>query len=162
MELLIKEPSDGFMVPIPQYPLYSATLALYGGRCAAPAPAAPKAPPPPLWRCRCRQPLCCWQAAATLAARPAGLAPAHRLRTPAPAGTDTSLPRLSATPRRLVPYELDESRGWGLDVAHLAEQLAKARAEGTNVRGVVVINPGNPTGQCLSRANMEAVATFCR
>jgi aspartate/methionine/tyrosine aminotransferase len=61
-----------------------------------------------------------------------------------------------------VPYELDESRGWGLDVAHLAEQLAKARAEGTNVRGVVVINPGNPTGQCLSRANMEAVATFCR
>jgi hypothetical protein len=34
MELLIKERNDGFMVPIPQYPLYSATLALYGGRCA--------------------------------------------------------------------------------------------------------------------------------
>jgi aspartate/methionine/tyrosine aminotransferase len=28
---LIKNPEDGVMIPIPQYPLYSATLALYGG-----------------------------------------------------------------------------------------------------------------------------------
>lgn len=29
---LLKNPNDGFMIPIPQYPLYSATIALYGGR----------------------------------------------------------------------------------------------------------------------------------
>lgn len=29
---LLKNPNDGVMVPIPQYPLYSATLELYGGR----------------------------------------------------------------------------------------------------------------------------------
>lgn len=29
---LLKTPQDGVMVPIPQYPLYSASLALYGGR----------------------------------------------------------------------------------------------------------------------------------
>ena len=29
---LLKNPKDGVMIPIPQYPLYSATLALYGGR----------------------------------------------------------------------------------------------------------------------------------
>ncbi len=29
---LLKRPNDGFMIPIPQYPLYSATLTLYGGR----------------------------------------------------------------------------------------------------------------------------------
>ncbi len=29
---LLKHPNDGFMIPIPQYPLYSATIALYGGR----------------------------------------------------------------------------------------------------------------------------------
>jgi aspartate/methionine/tyrosine aminotransferase len=29
---LLKHPDDGFMIPIPQYPLYSATIALYGGR----------------------------------------------------------------------------------------------------------------------------------
>jgi len=29
---LLKKPNDGFMIPIPQYPLYSATIALYGGK----------------------------------------------------------------------------------------------------------------------------------
>lgn len=29
---LLKNPNDGFMIPIPQYPLYSATIALYGGK----------------------------------------------------------------------------------------------------------------------------------
>lgn len=29
---LLKNPNDGVMIPIPQYPLYSATLELYGGR----------------------------------------------------------------------------------------------------------------------------------
>ena len=28
---MIRGPSDGVMVPIPQYPLYSASIALYGG-----------------------------------------------------------------------------------------------------------------------------------
>jgi alanine transaminase len=28
---LLKDKNDGFMIPIPQYPLYSATIALYGG-----------------------------------------------------------------------------------------------------------------------------------
>lgn len=29
------------------------------------------------------------------------------------------------------------------------------------VRGMVVINPGNPTGQCLSKANQEDILKFC-
>jgi aspartate/methionine/tyrosine aminotransferase len=29
---LLKTPNDGFMIPIPQYPLYSATITLYGGK----------------------------------------------------------------------------------------------------------------------------------
>jgi len=32
LEVLISSDHDGIMVPIPQYPLYSATIALYGGR----------------------------------------------------------------------------------------------------------------------------------
>jgi histidinol-phosphate/aromatic aminotransferase/cobyric acid decarboxylase-like protein len=31
MRLLIRDERDAILVPIPQYPLYSATLALYGG-----------------------------------------------------------------------------------------------------------------------------------
>ena len=29
---LLKTPNDGFMIPIPQYPLYSASISLYGGK----------------------------------------------------------------------------------------------------------------------------------
>lgn len=35
-------------------------------------------------------------------------------------------------------------------------------AEGTEVRGLVVINPGNPTGQCLEEADMRDIITFCQ
>jgi alanine transaminase len=93
MEMLVRDEKDAFLVPIPQYPLYSAALTLQGGQ--------------------------------------------------------------------LVPYWLDEDRGWALDVAQLASQLESARAQGLKVRGVVVINPGNPTGQCLSLPNMRDVVALC-
>jgi aspartate/methionine/tyrosine aminotransferase len=32
LTVLMKNPNDGFMIPIPQYPLYSATIVLYGGK----------------------------------------------------------------------------------------------------------------------------------
>ena len=35
--------------------------------------------------------------------------------------------------------------------------IDKARAAGKNVRAIAIINPGNPTGGCLSRADQEAV-----
>jgi hypothetical protein len=61
-----------------------------------------------------------------------------------------------------VPYYLDEASGWGLDVAQeLKGQLAKARAAGCSVRGLVVINPGNPTGQTLTEDNMKEVVQLC-
>ena len=47
---------------------------------------------------------------------------------------------------QLVPYELDESKGWGMDVAELKERAATARSMGIAVRALVFINPGNPTG----------------
>jgi hypothetical protein len=52
---------------------------------------------------------------------------------------------------QLVPYELDEASGWGLDAKALRAQLDAARTRGLCVRALVVINPGNPTGQVLSR-----------
>mmetsp|Transcript_5673 Transcript_5673/g.17294 ORF Transcript_5673/g.17294 Transcript_5673/m.17294 type:complete len:479 (-) Transcript_5673:522-1958(-) len=85
---------DGLLVPLPQYPLYSASLTLYGGE--------------------------------------------------------------------LVPYMLDESTGWGMTVPHLKQQLEDARSKGITVRGLVVINPGNPTGQCLSHDNQREVVQFCK
>jgi len=58
-----------------------------------------------------------------------------------------------------VGYYLDEARNWALDVAELerAYQAAKDKAD---IKALVVINPGNPTGQVLTRENVEAVIKF--
>ncbi|KAI5474181.1 hypothetical protein MNV49_003985 [Pseudohyphozyma bogoriensis] len=93
MQILISSPSDGVLIPIPQYPLYTAALALNG-------------------------------------ARP-------------------------------VPYYLDEANSWGLDISNLREGIKKAREEGTVLKALVVINPGNPTGNCLSQENMEDIVKVC-
>jgi alanine transaminase len=49
-----------------------------------------------------------------------------------------------------VPYYLDEATGWGLEVSELKKQLADAKSKGITPRALVVINPGNPTGQVNS------------
>ncbi|PUZ39392.1 hypothetical protein GQ55_9G304000 [Panicum hallii var. hallii] len=62
----------------------------------------------------------------------------------------------------LVPYYLDESRGWGVRISDLKKQLDGARSKGVNVRGLVVINPGNPTGHVLVEENQREIIEFCR
>lgn len=62
----------------------------------------------------------------------------------------------------LVPYYLDESRGWGCNVASLTDSLALAAKNGVTTRGLVVINPGNPTGQVMDEDTMKEIVGFCR
>merc|ERR1712025_1141816 len=38
----------------------------------------------------------------------------------------------------------------------------EAKSKGLDVRAMVVINPGNPTGQCLDVATQQAMVTFCK
>jgi len=92
IEVLTSAPTDGIMVPIPQYPLYSATIRRCGGR--------------------------------------------------------------------QVDYYPDEEDGWTLSRAELERALEKARSEGTTVKGIVVINPGNPTGAILPEASVRDVLDF--
>ncbi|KAI3951324.1 hypothetical protein MKW92_031022 [Papaver armeniacum] len=62
----------------------------------------------------------------------------------------------------LVPYYLDEATGWGLEVSELTKQLEDAKSKGITVRSLVVINPGNPTGQVLAEENQRAIVEFCK
>ena len=80
-----------------------------------------------------------------------------------------------------IGYYLDEDKNWSLDM----DVLEKAYQDATEVcnpryfelifcpillsftqfflfcyRAIVIINPGNPTGNVLSRANIEAVVKF--
>ncbi len=91
---LIKNENDGFMIPIPQYPLYSASLTLLGGKA--------------------------------------------------------------------IGYYLDESNHWQLDETVLTESLTSARKDKINAVGLVVINPGNPTGAVLSRENIKMIIRFAK
>lgn len=93
MTALVRDHTCGIMTPIPQYPLYSATLDLLGGQ--------------------------------------------------------------------KVGYHLDEGSAWGLNLEELERSLADAQSRGVNVVGMVLINPGNPTGQVLSSDEVKAVVMFC-
>ncbi|ETN39568.1 uncharacterized protein HMPREF1541_05794 [Cyphellophora europaea CBS 101466] len=68
-----------------------------------------------------------------------------------------SLSVLNAT---CVPYLLDESKSWGTSLDVIKESYERAVAEGTDVRAIVVINPGNPTGASLSEDDIKSVIRF--
>jgi aspartate/methionine/tyrosine aminotransferase len=94
IKALLKGPIDGFMIPIPQYPLYSATLSLYGGQ--------------------------------------------------------------------QIGYYLDEQNSWQLNDQILTRSIEQARVAGIRPVGIVVINPGNPTGAVLSHDNIRMIVRFAK
>ena len=52
---------------------------------------------------------------------------------------------------RTVPYQLRYDGSWFLDLAHLREQLTP------RTRAVVIVNPNNPTGSFLKKAEHESL-----
>lgn len=92
LHIICSKPESGILVPIPQYPLYTATLSVLDARC--------------------------------------------------------------------VPYYLNESHSWGTDLAEIRSAYDKAIAEGTDVKAIVIINPGNPTGASLPAADIKSVLEF--
>lgn len=58
-----------------------------------------------------------------------------------------------------VGYYLDECNNWGLDLAELERSITEARKK-CNPRAIVVINPGNPTGQVLTKENIQTIIKF--
>lgn len=53
-----------------------------------------------------------------------------------------------------VGYYLDESKNWGLDIVELQRALDESKKV-CAPRAIVVINPGNPTGQVLTKENIQ-------
>jgi len=60
-----------------------------------------------------------------------------------------------------VGYYLDEKSGWGLNMKELERSLSNAKAQGIKVNSFVLINPGNPTGQVLSKNEIQDIVKFC-
>ncbi|MDP2275069.1 MAG: aminotransferase class I/II-fold pyridoxal phosphate-dependent enzyme [Archangium sp.] len=61
--------------------------------------------------------------------------------------------RLQAT---VVPYFLDESKGWALDAEEIAAKVT------SRTRAIVICNPNNPTGAVATRTQLEQVLAVAR
>lgn len=51
-------------------------------------------------------------------------------------------------------------QGWGLDIASLNNALTEAKRNGITLRALVFINPGNPTGNCLTVSDLQQLVRF--
>lgn len=89
LNVLSQDNRSGFLIPIPQYPLYSATLTLTGATA--------------------------------------------------------------------VQYHLDEEHGWATNVEEIADIVDEASSECIDLKTIVVINPGNPTGSILTKQNIQDI-----
>ncbi|KAK7867733.1 hypothetical protein R5R35_002240 [Gryllus longicercus] len=58
-----------------------------------------------------------------------------------------------------VGYYLDESKGWGLTIEELKRAINDTQGK-CKPRALVVINPGNPTGQVLTKQNIQEIIKF--
>lgn len=58
-----------------------------------------------------------------------------------------------------IGYYLDEESNWSIEINELNRAYNEARKQ-CYPRAIIVINPGNPTGQVLTRENIEEVIKF--
>ena len=89
MRMVLRNFKQGILIPIPQYPLYSAQITLDGGA--------------------------------------------------------------------MVSYYLEEEKNWGVDIDDIRYRIKNATDVGIDMRAIVVINPGNPTGNVLRRGDIEGI-----
>ena len=61
----------------------------------------------------------------------------------------------------LAGYYLDEDKNWAVDIDNLSEVYKQYYDSGHRMKALVVINPGNPTGNILSVENIEHIIKFC-
>ena len=57
---------------------------------------------------------------------------------------------------------MDEETGWTLDITALQAAIAASRDQGQKPKALVIINPGNPVGNCLSYSNLVDLVKLCR
>jgi len=60
-----------------------------------------------------------------------------------------------------IGYYLNEGKEWSTDLSELELAYQQSIDKGIIPRAMVIINPGNPTGQVLSEVNMREAIKFC-
>ena len=65
--------------------------------------------------------------------------------------------RITLNGARAISYDLDESNGWEISEEAIRKSYEEATKKGVDVRAIIAINPGNPTGTLLSRSSIETI-----
>ena len=60
----------------------------------------------------------------------------------------------------VTPYYMDENNGWQIDIEEMEREIKISKNEGKNVKALVIISPGNPTGAILSEETIRNVIIF--
>jgi alanine transaminase len=60
-----------------------------------------------------------------------------------------------------VKYHLDEDDGWNVNIQELEKSYQEAKKNGIQVKAIVLINPGNPTGNVFDLERMKEIVDFC-
>ncbi|KAF2900087.1 hypothetical protein ILUMI_06102 [Ignelater luminosus] len=58
-----------------------------------------------------------------------------------------------------IRYYLDEDQNWGVNIEEMQRSIDEAKKV-CNPKVLVIINPGNPTGQVFTRKNVEEIIQF--
>jgi aspartate/methionine/tyrosine aminotransferase len=58
-------------------------------------------------------------------------------------------------------YYLNEDDNWSTPIESIQTAYDEAIKNGKTVRALVIINPGNPTGQILTVKNQQEIVKFC-
>jgi alanine transaminase len=62
---------------------------------------------------------------------------------------------------QLIPYDLIEEDCWSFDMDSILTSVKRSRDRGVRLKAFVAVNPGNPTGTVLSRADMRRIIDLC-
>ena len=62
---------------------------------------------------------------------------------------------------KLLPYYLKEQQNWCIDAEELETHILEAKRKGVTPRAIVVINPGNPTGQVMTKEVLQGICKIC-
>jgi alanine transaminase len=60
-----------------------------------------------------------------------------------------------------IGYYLNEDNDWTIEIDEMQELYRSNYDKGYNIKALVVINPGNPTGQLLSEEKIKKIVEFC-
>lgn len=61
---------------------------------------------------------------------------------------------------KCIPYYPDENSGWQITSEELERAYKEAYDKNIDIRAIVVINPGNPTGSVLSKEKIGSIVDF--